>query len=127
MTGENVIREYGSLALAYIGDAAYEILVRKYLLKSGITVNGKMHTEAKKLVSAEGQSRAIEIILPHLTEQEAGVFRRGRNSKPHSHPKNADLSSYHNATGFEALFGFLYLCDKNERMQQLFDMITEGV
>ena len=127
MTKEDVIRKYGSLSLADIGGAVYEIKVRKYLLDSGITVNGKMHKEAKKLVSAEGQAQAVEIILPLLTEQEEGVFRRGRNAKPHSHSKNASIGAYHCATGFEALFGFLYLAEDTDRINELFTYIIEKI
>ena len=86
-----------------------------------------MHVLAKKLVSAEGQNKAIEKILHCLTEQELGVYRRGKNAKPHSHPKNADLSAYHSATGFEALFGFLHLSANTERMNELFNMIVEEI
>lgn len=123
MNKEQVIRDYGSLALAYVGDAVYEILVREHILKKGITVNGQMHLAAKRYVSAAAQSEILSRISEFLTEDEKGVIRRGRNVKSHSHPKNADLSDYHNATAFEALFGYLYLADDKERISQLFDLI----
>lgn len=126
MTKEEIIRNCSSLSLAYVGDAAYEILVREHILKSGITVNGQMHRAAKKFVSAKAQNELLEKLLPYLTEDEAGVVRRGRNSKPHSHPKNADLASYHKATGFEALWGYLYLSKSFDRMQEIFDIILQN-
>ena len=126
MNKENIIREYGSLALAYIGDAAYELRVREYILKHGTTVNGQMHLAAKRFVSAAAQNEILEKLMPILTEDELGVVRRGRNSKPHSHPKNADISAYHNATGFEALWGYLELAKDFERMNELFEIITKS-
>lgn len=122
MTGEEVIRVYGSLSLAYIGDAAYELMVREYILKQGITDNGKMHLKTKSLVSAHAQSALLEKLYPHLQEDELAVVRRGRNVKSHSKPKNADLGEYHSATGFEALWGYLYLCGSKERMANLFEI-----
>ncbi len=124
MTKEQIIRDYGSLALAYIGDAAYELKVREYVLNNGVTVNGKMHKEAKKLVSAMAQSDFLFKLMPYLTEDEIAVAKRGRNTKTHSHSKNADITSYHNATGFEALWGYLYLQNNTERMDELFNIIT---
>ena len=123
MTKEEIIRNYSSLSLAYMGDAAYEMYVREHLLNSGVTVNGNMHLSARNFVSAQAQSKKLELLMPHLTEDEQGVVRRGRNAKPHSHPKNADLADYHNATGFEALFGFLHLVGESERVAQLFEAV----
>ena len=121
-----IIRNYNSLSLAYVGDAAYEILVRKYILEKGITVNGQMHLAAKRFVSAAAQKEKLELIWYSLTEQEKEVAKRGRNAKSHSHPKNANLSDYHSATGFEALFGFLYLSESFDRISELFDIITKN-
>ena len=124
MTKEEIIRNHSSLSLAYIGDAVFELLVREHLLNSGLAVNGVMHKRAKEYVSASAQSALLELIAGELTEDEEGVVRRGRNCKPHSHPKNADLSEYHNATGFEALWGYLHLQKNTERMEQLFNIIV---
>lgn len=126
MNKETVIREYGSLALAYIGDAAYELMVREHILKKGLTVNGVMHRAAKGFVSAHAQSEILEKLMPSLREDELGVIRRGRNAKSHSHPKNADLSEYHSATAFEALWGYLQLSEDFERMSELFEIIIKS-
>lgn len=126
MTKQQVITNYGSLSLAYIGDAVYELLVRRYLLSTGLLDNGIMHRRAKEYVSAKSQAMFLQKLTPHLTDDELGVVRRGKNVKVHSHPKNADLCDYHSATGFEALFGYLHLCGDNERIEQLFDIIVNG-
>ncbi len=125
MTKDEIIRQYNSLALAYIGDAAYELAVREHILKNGITVNGEMHRAAKRFVSAAAQTEMLKKLTDVLTEDEASVVRRGRNAKSHSHPKNADLSDYHNATGFEALWGYLYLSGDTQRMNELFEIIVK--
>ena len=126
MTKEQVIRNYGSLSLAYIGDAIYELKVRDHILKSGVTVNGKMHMKTKQFVSSAAQNTFLKKLMPILDEDEAAVVRRGRNSKPHSHPKNAEISAYHNATGFEALWGYLYLTENIKRMDELFNIIVKS-
>lgn len=124
MEPTEIIRAYSSMALAYIGDAAYEILVRDHLARSGEPVN-TLHRKAKEFVSAAAQSSFMEFLEPLLTEEEAEVYRRGRNAKSHSHPKNAEIVAYRRATGFEALFGYLYLAGKDDRQRQLFEYILE--
>ena len=123
MNKENIIRKYGSLELAYIGDAAFELAVRTHLL--GDASNGDMHRRAKQFVSAHAQSETLAALLPILSEDELAVVRRGRNAKSRSHPKNADLAEYHGATAFEALWGYLYLAGDEERLAELFEKVTE--
>ncbi len=127
MTKQQIIANHNSLSLAYVGDAVYELLVREYLLDCGLAVNGTMHKRAKDFVSAHAQNEILEKICDVLTEDEKGVVRRGRNAKSHSHPKNADLSEYHNATGFEALWGYLHLSGDTRRIAELFDIIKQNV
>lgn len=107
----------GSLELAYMGDAIYDLYVRERLLKKGGRVQA-MHREAIKLVCAHAQSAALGKIEGGLTEAEAGVVRRARNAhqKP---PKNADPGEYHRATALEALIGYLYLSGQQARMDEL--------
>lgn len=123
MNKEEIIRNYGSLELAYIGDAAFELAVRTRLLGGGS--NGGMHRRAKQYVSAHAQSEALLKLTPLLTEDELAVVRRGRNAKSRSHPKNADLAEYHGATAFEALWGYLYLAGESDRLDELFGKVTE--
>lgn len=114
------LQNMSSLALAHIGDAVFELLVRTELCKQGSAVNGKLHKLTVAEVCAPAQAEFVEKILPHLTQEEAAVYRRGRNAHVHSIPKNATHSQYGKATGLEALFGMLYLSGQNERIAELF-------
>ena len=115
-----------ALALAHMGDAVYELLVRAWLCARGkLTANG-LHSAAVRYVSARAQALAAARILPLLTEAESAVFRRGRNAHTHVIPQSADPAQYHAATGLEALFGWLYLSGARERVNELFAAIMEG-
>ncbi len=113
------------LGLAHIGDAVYELLVRTWLCAHGKTTSKGLHKETVSYVAAPAQARAAAKILDKLTEEELTAFKRGRNAKVHSVPKNADISEYHSATGLETLFGFLYLKGAKDRLNELFSMIVE--
>lgn len=121
---EEEVRAMGSLALAHVGDAVFELLVRVHLAAAGGR-NGSLHRAAVEMVNATAQAGDMEKLLPLLTEEEAEVFRRGRNVKVHSVPKHARLGDYHAATGLEALFGYLYLLDRRDRLNALFAVILE--
>lgn len=110
------------LQLAYIGDAVYELFIRTYLLQKNLPVH-ELHKEAVQYVKAEAQSDIIHSLENMLTEEEKNIVKRGRNSKTHSSPKNASITDYKYATGFEALVGFLYLTNQEKRMFQLFNEI----
>lgn len=107
----------GSLELAYMGDAIYDLFVRERLLKRGGRVQ-QMHRQAIRQVCAGAQSQALGRIEGELTEAEAGVVRRARNARQ-TPPKNADAADYHRATALEALIGYLYLSDQHQRMDEL--------
>lgn len=113
------IRTYSPLTLAYIGDAIYELVIRTILVEKGNTQVNKLHKRASGLVKASAQSAMIEKLKPYLTEEEMGVFKRGRNAKAATMAKNATMSDYRRATGFEALMGYLYLTEQWERMLEL--------
>lgn len=113
------IRTYSPLTLAYIGDAIYELVIRTILVEKGNTQVNKLHKRASRLVKASTQSAMIEKLKPYLTEEEMGVFKRGRNAKAATMAKNATMSDYRRATGFEALMGYLYLTEQWERMLEL--------
>lgn len=123
MNKEEVLHNYSPLALAYLGDGAYELMVRSYILEQGNCQNQKLHQKAQKYVNCAAQERFLNLLLPDLTETEIEVVRRGRNAKSNSKPKNADYGTYHAATGFEALWGYLQLAGEQERMEALFDKI----
>lgn len=107
----------GSLELAYIGDAVYELYVRERLVPEGGHVQA-MHRRATKIVCASAQSEALGRIEEMLTDAEKDIVRRARNAKQNP-PKNADPAQYHRATGLEALIGYLYLSGQRERMDAL--------
>lgn len=117
-------RELPSLTLAFVGDSVYELLVREYLLSKGKRQVGELNKEKVAMVCCSAQTNALDKIKHLLTEEEEGVFRRGRNVQVNSVPKNSSLKDYHTATGLEALFGYLYLFGRTERIYELFDVIV---
>ena len=117
--------EYAPLQLAYIGDAVYEMFVRTYLLKQGNFTVNELHRMSKSFVSAGAQSNKIKELKPYLTDEETRIFKRGRNAKSGTVPKNADIGDYHRATGFEALVGYLYLKGEFDRLYELMKKIIK--
>ncbi|MFI3174876.1 MAG: ribonuclease III domain-containing protein [Bacillota bacterium] len=115
------------LVLAYVGDGVYEMLVRLSVLSEGNAPVNLLHKKSRNLVNAKAQRELYFRIEHALTEDEAAVFRRGRNAKSHTSPKNGDLIDYRHATGLEALFGFLYLDGQQERVLELFALGMEEV
>ncbi len=113
------------LALAHVGDAVYELLVRSMLTKRGPAQVQDLHRSTVTFVRAEAQAKAAEKVLPMLSEEEAAVYRRGRNCRVHGIPPHANPGEYHAATGLEALFGWLYLQGREERVHELFRRLTE--
>lgn len=113
------LRTYSPLTLAYIGDGVYELIVRTVLVKRGNCPVNRLHKQASSLVKAASQSAMMEVIEPMLTEEEAGVYRRGRNAHSPTMAKHATMSDYRRATGFEALIGYLYLKEDFTRMTEL--------
>ena len=114
-----------SLSLAFIGDSVYEILVREHLCKANVGKVGVMNKLKVDMVCCKAQAEAVKKILPLLSEEEQGVFRRGRNVTVNSASKSSSLADYHAATGLEALFGYLYLSGRESRCRELFGIITE--
>ena len=113
------LRTYSPLTLAYIGDGVYELIVRTVLVKRGNCLVNRLHKQASSLVKAASQSAMMEVLEPMLTEEEAGVYRRGRNAHSPTMAKHATMSDYRRATGFEALIGYLYLKEDFTRMTEL--------
>ncbi len=118
------IRMMSPLQLAYVGDACYELMVRTFLLDKNLSVN-LLHRETTKYVKAQAQSQIVHKLEEFLNEEEKSIVRKGRNTKTNTNPKNANLIDYKYATGFEALFGYLYLTDQNARLEELFKLIIE--
>ncbi len=123
--GDRNIEQISSLGLAHLGDGVYELMVRVWLCLHGKATNKGLHRAAVTYVSAPAQARLLKKILPVLTEEEQEVFRRGRNSHTAIVPKGASVGEYHAATGLEALFGYLYLLGRTDRLDELFDLMME--
>ena len=111
------------LALAYIGDAVYELRVRELLVAKGVTKVGELHAKSVDFVSAAAQSVLLHEIEDILTEEEKQIFRRGRNAKSGHQPPNTTVGAYRRATGLEALIGYLYLAQKVDRLEIIFERL----
>lgn len=107
-------------ALAYLGDAVIELFVRSKLVEEGVSSSKALNVKALEYVRAPAQAKAMERLLPHLSEEETAVFHRGRNVGHTNTPKSATVAEYRNATGMEALFGYLHLTGNAERAAELF-------
>lgn len=118
---EPSLNTYSSHSLAYLGDCAIEICVREYLVSEcGLSSSARLNQAALDFVRAPKQAEAMKNILPLLSEEEEAVFRRGRNIGHSNTPKSATVSEYRSATGMEALFGYLWLAKRHERIRELF-------
>ncbi len=113
------------LSLAFIGDAVYEIMVREHLLEHGSLQVGKLHKMAVEMVRASFQAAVFDFLEEIATEEEKTILHRGRNASATHIPKGANAIEYRKATGVEALFGWLYLEKKNDRIHEIFDMILD--
>lgn len=120
------VRSYSPLALAYIGDAVYELIIRTKVMNHGSTQVNNMHKKSAKLVNAGTQADIIRRLLEaeELTEEEISVYKRGRNAKSVTTAKHATVADYRTATGFEALCGYLYL---NSNLERLIILISKGL
>jgi len=116
-----------SLALAYIGDAIYEVYIREYLIDLGLEKVNKLQKEATKYVSARGQANYLKMLIDDkfLTDEEITIVTRARNHKTNSSPKNTDIITYKCATGLEALIGYLYLDKNYNRIDEIMNYIKE--
>ena len=118
---ENSLSTYSTAALAYLGDCVIEMCVRQRLVAMGLSSSAKLNKAALDYVRASKQAEAMKNILPLLTDEENAVFHRGRNIGHSNTPKSATVAEYRSATGMEALFGYLHLAGKRERIDELFN------
>lgn len=118
------VRAYSPLALAYIGDAVYDLIIRTVVVERANRPSNDLHRITVRYVSAGAQAKMAQAVLDRLTEEEQAVYRRGRNAKPHTMAKNASASDYLKATGFEAVLGYLYLMDN---MPRVLELVKEGI
>ena len=124
---EREVNQYSPLTLAFLGDSVYDTLVRDFLLRKANMPVAKLHSAKIKLVCAEFQSAAYDIIAEKLSEKELAVLKRGRNATGNTVPKHADAAQYRRATALESLFGYLFLLGRNDRIYELFGFMMENV
>jgi Uncharacterized protein conserved in bacteria len=117
-------KQCGSDVLAFVGDGVFGLLVREYLASKSNAHVAQQHSRAVAMVRCEAQAEYMKRMLPHLTEEEEGVFRRGRNHRTSHSPRKAS-AQYHTATGLEALFGYLYLSGDIQRVRELFNFCMD--
>ena len=122
---ETALRQMGPLELAHVGDGVYELLVRTHLAQRANAKVGDLHRAAVAYVSAPAQAAAMERLAPRLTEQEQAVYHRGRNAHVHGCPAGCTPAQYHAATALEALFGWLWLAGRTDRIEALFAAVLE--
>lgn len=120
---EHEAKQYSPLALAFLGDSVYDTLVRDFLLRQANMPVAKLHSAKIKLVCAEFQSSVYDALAENLTESELVIMKRGRNSTGNTVPKHANAMEYRRATGFECLFGYLFLTGQNDRISHLFNNV----
>lgn len=119
-------RQLNPLVLAFVGDAIYEVFIRTYLVNNNRNLSAhKLHIKAISFVKAHSQSEFMKKLEDILTDEEHGIFKRGRNAKSGTVPKNADVQEYRTATGFEALIGFLYITEQVDRLNKLLNKIID--
>ncbi len=118
---------YSPLTLAFVGDAVYELYVRTRLMKFGSLNVNKLHKLAIKYVKAGAQAQSMHAIIDILSEDEIAIYKRGRNTKSATVPKNADMADYRCATGFEALIGYLYLNEQENRLYEIMRLAYDAV
>ena len=119
-------KQMNPLTLAFVGDVVFELLVRERLVAEGDRPVGQLHNMAVTQVKASAQAVAYHLLEPMLDEEELSILKRGRNSHSVHPPKNSHPQDYRKATGVEALFGYLYLKGRTERVEELFRLITQN-
>ena len=125
--GDVDVKTYSPLALAFIGDGIFEIIIRTVVVERGNRSADGLHKTKSRVVNAKVQAKMAEALLEELTEEELACYKRGRNAKSHTAAKNATIAEYRKATGLEALFGYLYLLGKEERILELTKLGLERV
>ncbi|MCR5791625.1 MAG: ribonuclease III [Lachnospiraceae bacterium] len=112
-------KQYSPLVLAYIGDTVYDLIIKTVIISLGNASVNRLHQKASKIVKAQAQAALIMSMEEELTEEEHGIFKRGRNAKSFTSAKNASITDYRTATGMEALLGYLYLTGQMDRALEL--------
>lgn len=122
---DRTINSIPTLNLAFIGDGVYDLLVREYLVKNSSAHVGELNKLKVSMVNCKSQAEYVRLLVDELTDEEADIYKRGRNTKVNSASKHSTISDYHAATGLETLFGWLYLKGRTERINELFSLIIK--
>lgn len=120
------VKKLSPISVAFLGDAVYEVLVRRHLIAECDMHPEDMHKNAVKYVSAKNQAADMDCLISHLTDEELMYFKRGKNAGVSHVPKGATPMEYHTATGLETLFGYLYLEGQIDRIEYLFSLICQS-
>lgn len=120
------VDEISPLTLAFVGDGVYDLLVRDYLVNLANRPVGELNKVKVSFVNCTSQAKCAQLLLPHLTEKETAIYKRGRNAAPKTTAKGGSVADYHSATGLESLFGYLHLSGEKVRVQELFDIIVHS-
>lgn len=120
------MNQISTLGLAYIGDGVFELLIRAYVCRNGVTTAKNLHRTTVEYVNAVTQAGLSQKLLPLLTDEERAVWLRGRNTKSTHTPKGASDAEYHFATALECVFGWLYLNNRSDRIERLFNILIES-
>ncbi|MCI5774725.1 MAG: Mini-ribonuclease 3 [Erysipelotrichaceae bacterium] len=118
-----IYEELNGSTLAYVGDAYWSLIVRKYLISKGYTKAKDLQTKSVKFVSAKAQASFIPLFMDDLDDKQQDIFKRGRNFKSSSVPKNTDVQTYRLSTGFEAIIGYLYLNEDWEKLNLIWNKV----
>lgn len=119
------VKTYSPLTLAFVGDCVYDLIVRSVVVERANASPNTLHKKKSEVVKASAQAQQAEALLPQLTEEELAVYKRGRNAHSYTTAKNASVADYRKATGLEALYGFLYLTERTDRILSLMKMSFE--
>lgn len=121
----NPTDDFSPLTLAFVGDGVFDLLVRTHLARQANRPVGELNNSKVAMVNCKSQAKYAAGLLPHLTEKETAIYKRGRNAAPKSTAKNGTIAEYHSATGLESLFGYLYLNGEKDRVEELFGLLLQ--
>lgn len=121
------VRELSPLTLAFVGDSVYELFIRTKILSAGSRSAGELHKIAVGYVKAKAQSTAMHELKSSLSDEELGIYKRGRNTNIHTVPKHADMNDYRQATGLEALVGYLFITGQEERLSEVLEFAFAAI
>lgn len=123
---EKDILELNPLVLAFVGDSVQQLMVRTKLASTSTAKAGELHKLATSEVKASAQAKFMDSIMDILTDDELAIFKRARNTHMNTMAKHASVADYKKASGFEAVIGYLYLLGRNERLNQIIEVIVNN-